>query len=205
MPAATVKPKRSPLSLIALVEVEHDTPIVTPTNVMKAVLPDNTPAFLTKAFTAQTDFWLTFDIGFEASPTMFDAVFAAPYDAGPNEMFYIGSPAGANFELTLAEGWMHIEVQVTSGTSAECFVNGISIGTMNPVNGSHAGATTLKLGFLRVIGSNFGPTYIAYYKNVKVGTTRGGGDVFADDLSGEDFSAWDSHAGGVSKVLDPFV
>jgi hypothetical protein len=44
---------------------------------------------------------------------------------------------------------------------------------------------------------------IYYVDNVKIGTTPGGTDLFADDFESGTFGAWDSTSGSVSIVTDP--
>ncbi len=54
-------------------------------------------------------------------------------------------------------------------------------------------------------GASTDPDQIAYIDDVKVGTSRHGSDLFADDFSSGNLDAWTSTSGAVSVVNDPFA
>jgi hypothetical protein len=174
--------------------------------VLKAEIPSNTPAFVTKGFgSGQPDIWISFDIGMDSSAlAILDGavtyVLACTDDAGPNEMFSCNTTT--DMALDLEVGWQSVELHVTS-TTVTGYLNGDQFGS-HAVTGTGGGAKTLKLGFSRIVSSYYGSDRIAYYRAVKVGTERGGADLFSDDFSSGSFSQWDTNSGGVSIVPDPF-
>jgi hypothetical protein len=172
--------------------------------VLKAVLPDNTPAFVTKVFSAQTDLWLTFDLGMDAAAVaaLSDALFAGTHDSGPNEMFSLGSPSGFTLTMPLAVGWQTVELHVTD-TTVTGYVDGVEIGS-EAVTGTGGGSVDATLGFIRVVSTHYGADFISYFRRVKMGTTRGASDLFSDDFSSGDLANWSASTGGLSVVKDPF-
>jgi hypothetical protein len=173
--------------------------------VLKSDLTANNPGYVTKNFgSTQTDFWLTFDIGLDADavtaygahPTGF--VFAATFDSGPNEMFTVNTTIAMPYNT----GWHTVELHVTSD-DVTGYYDGNEFDS-GVVSGLNTGAVSLKLAHSRVVSTFYGAGCISYYRAVKVGSTRGSGDLFTDDFSTGNFALWDSNTGPVEIVPDPF-
>ena len=75
-----------------------------------------------------------------------------------------------------------------------------------------AGATGLTVASVRYVRMGLAPADpgnpiggVNYIGGVMIGTTRGASDLFADDFSSGDLTAWTSTFGDVSVVNDPFA
>lgn len=108
----------------------------------------------------------------------------------------------------LADTWFDLEFHVKNGnvgpSVSETWINGTLMGS----NDSGWGATLFyginvgqKFGFTGGLGAGAK----VFIDDVKVGTTRGGSDIFADSFESNDFSAWTSTTGAVSVVDDPYA
>lgn len=103
----------------------------------------------------------------------------------------VGPPA------PIAEVWQTIEINVVTGDRRDFYVSGTFIHTMT----EPYGVDSRKI----VIGALSGFVKgVNYLKNIKVGTFRGGTDLFSDDFGSGDFSAWDSVYGDCTVVPDPY-
>lgn len=108
-----------------------------------------------------------------------DAQFAAP------------SPPVANVPFTVA---YHCR---SGGAAFDFYVNGVFVGTDTPSEG--AGAFNYM--FLN-FGAQFECCQVAYYTDVRVGTTEGASDIFADDFSSGNLDNWyiQAPAGGYPAI-----
>lgn len=106
------------------------------------------------------------------------------------------APAGA----PVGGQWLTVELHHQSGTHSDLYVDGALVTSATPPAGT---TQTVDVG---QYGTS-GPTVpsLAYVDWVKVGTTRGGTDLFADDFESGNLSAWTSSNGDVSVIDDPFT
>jgi hypothetical protein len=99
------------------------------------------------------------------------------------------------------ETWIAVEMHAVGGTpiDTKVYVEGSLERDDNP---GHSVANWE--GF--TVGIRFAAPdsrQVIYIRQVKVGTTRGGSEIFEDDFSGGDLSAWSSTSGDVSVVEEP--
>lgn len=160
----------------------------------------------------QTDFWITFPISFTAASLAVWAAgssgfFLISYDStrgvnGPTVQITAGpvwSGESGSGGTPVAEASQLVEVHWVMGVSSDVYADGDLV-----VTGPDFGVVGMQ--FLQ-FGNIFAfPTAdeIDHISAVKVGTTRGGSELFADDFEGGDLSAWSATSGDVSVVDDPF-
>lgn len=166
--------------------------------------------------------WITYDLAFTEAALAFwqngfnySGDLAALLDNTPTitqETYIQDAPAWRLFGYTSGSGatpipvpgrWHHVEFRASQGDVGELYVDGIQ---------SITGAMGFGVQFYNArFGSFNGGTFNvdansqAYFANVKIGTTRGGSEIFSDDFASEDLSAWTSTSGSVSVVANPFI
>jgi len=187
-------------------------------------------AFVTETLaSAYTEIWLTLDVMFDsAALTWFANHFSGDFAdlqggspsfflfglqvegwTGPTDVRWVedfswgGTAMTSATPAAAASTWQTLELHVlTTGTKvAEAYVGGTLIFTDTGLNSS---ATVQKIR----VGQQFSDpdaTAVAYIRDVKAGTTRGASDIFADDFSSGDTSAWTSATGDVSVIDDPLA
>lgn len=97
-----------------------------------------------------------------------------------------------------ANTWMLIEIHYDSGGGTfDFYRDSVLLGT-------HAANSDVGRLYVGQFDAVTDPDSVFYYDDVKLGTTRGGTDLFADDFESGDFSAWTSTTGDVTVVNDPF-
>jgi len=94
--------------------------------------------------------------------------------------------------------WQTVELLHENGSTESLYVNTVLIGS-----GTASGDDTrfLTLGLRDVFTPD--PTSVVLIRNVKLGTTRGGDDLFSWPDTETDLSAWTSQSGDVSVVPAP--
>lgn len=168
----------------------------------------------------QADVWITHQVYFDdaavtwfmgSSPNFLDwwdntADFAT-YTGFINGLFVDEPPAWSE-SAGSAEGgtptpnwWQGVEVHYQSDGTIDVYVGGVLVFS----DVSTSGALRWIRAELDTFGATPAPGAVVYIRDVKVGTTRGGSDLFADDFSSGDLAAWTSASGDVSVVDDPFV
>ncbi len=167
--------------------------------------------------TPETDAWLTFDFYVPAEPlatwlaspnttsvniaAIADNIYLANNAVGPHT-WQGGSdpPTGGDTPAPSSDGWHTFELHVTESDS-EFFIDSDTVwSTVASFPGSDTSQLILGL-FPSGMEDNTGP---AYFREVRLGTTRGAADLFSDDFSSDDLSSWTSTSGDVSVVDDPF-
>lgn len=107
-----------------------------------------------------------------------------------------GTPTGDAYHL--------IEHHYVAGGDIDVYIDGTL--TLHIPSGGFVDVFGLRLGqdlYAEGADPDPGPDPI-YFRHPRIGTTRGGSDVFADDFSSGDLSAWDLTVGDVSVVDDPY-
>lgn len=117
----------------------------------------------------------------------------------PDEGWASGSIA-SNGASPIADAWQTLEMhrKVSASQITELYVNGSLIGTSADLGNPTQFVSVGQEG--TVVNDATGVVYI---RNPRVGTTRGASDVYADDFSSGDLSAWTNTVGDVSVVDDP--
>lgn len=110
------------------------------------------------------------------------------------EVFSSGPPP------PVPDTWNNCEmhIAVTTQTDVELYAQGVLVASVS------SGNTDL-IGRIESMGQNFSSIDggEVYFRNVKMGSTRGGYDIFEDNFKTGDFSAWDFANGDCTTVLDP--
>lgn len=114
-------------------------------------------------------------------------------------------PASAPFTPVPAVTSMQfyrIKLHLTAGApiAQEAFVGGTAIGAANVAGTSQADIRTLYL-----IQPGLTDAGFLYFDNIKVGTSNGASDIFADDFQGGDTSKWTSADAVFTVVDDPGI
>jgi hypothetical protein len=173
-------------------------------------------AFATKDWGSdENDVWLSFGLFFDSAALTFwngdsgSGVFAGMLDNidGPKCMLNVGvSVAGewyfhgsANDSAgsAVAGAWNDCEMHFVNGGTCEFYVGGVL--TASYTDGGNT-VTKIQMG---QVGADPNAASIANIRNVKVGTTRHGSELFADNFATGDFTNWDSTSGTVT-VIAPF-
>jgi hypothetical protein len=216
------KQARAPLSLAVVIGGKLAGP-PTPTKILKAD-GASAEASANKVFDSdQSEVWLTYDLyysslsfvgwlGDEYGPAFSDLVRADTHrmayvwlmwDSGSSGLFYTlyleGTSQNESASGALADNWQTIEMHYSSGNQGHLYIDGSLLVTTGV--GSSDLINSIKVGCIQ------GDLLVndqVYIRNVKVGTTRGASDLFADDFSSGDLSNWSSTSGSVSVVDDPF-
>jgi hypothetical protein len=108
-------------------------------------------------------------------------------------------PEGGNTPGPDSDAWHAFEFHYQNGGLSEFYIDGPAVWSVAAVLAENV--TQIRLGAFNASP----PGAAVYYRDVKVGTTRGGSDLFSDDFSSGNLSAWTSTSGDVSVVYDPFV
>ncbi len=175
-----------------------------------------TDATASVSFGSVSDIWVTVDLSMAAAQltewTTSGGVVKLIDIGGGTDSLYLSGPDGAfgffwngaggsetgNSPPPVAGAWQTLESHYVNGGLSELFVDGFSVwSTPAFFTGDPAGLDVGPQGSTPATGP-------VYYANVKVGTTRGATDIFSDDFSSGDLSAWSSTSGDVSVVDDPF-
>lgn len=136
-----------------------------------------------------------------------DGHYATLIDFGPVDFVQIQDPTvlGDVWNGTWGQGsvpapdsdaWHTFELHSHDGTLSEFFIDGETV--WSTVAGSISTPEAVRFGVTNNSGVAAGQ--VAYFDNVKVGTTRGASDLCADDFSSGTLSAWTSTFGDVSVV-----
>ena len=184
-------------------------------------------AYLQKGFSQDyTEVWVTFDVGFTAAAlTAWNASGSGDFTklqdlggthtvAGVYEIdtvpgfhtWFLHGGSSSNQSTAapfpLPSTWqtceMHIHVAAT--TTVNFFVSGSLVCAFT--DASAYNVRNIRLGLYGTVVHT--TDTVAYFRNLKVGTTRGGTDVFADPLNDGTFALWDSVNGTCSVVTNPF-
>lgn len=196
--------------------------------VMKSLVPLGTNTFpavnwyaVRKDFTAVSEAWLSFDWAMDADTTTDFLVpaggavlggYGDVFDDLGNYFFpelnggnYWNLSGGGNAESTtptiVANTWFSVEIHVSvGGNLLELYVNSDLIATTDQGGGSPL--DHIAIGNMQNSGTAHNSTL--WFRNVKVGTTQGGSDIFADDFSSGNLSSWDTVFNDCTVVLAPF-
>ncbi len=174
-------------------------------------------------FGGYDELWLTYDLAFSDAALAFwqDTVhysgqLATFFDNTPTatQSMNMGAPpdvweifgytsGDSSTPSPLTQRWHHIEFHVNQGGTAHLYVDGVT--AISGAMGFGVQFYYLQIGsWDNAAGFNVGADSIAYFANVKVGTTRGGAEVFSDDFLTNDLSAWTTTSGSVSVVANPY-
>lgn len=96
----------------------------------------------------------------------------------------------------VADTWVDCEFHYEDGGLSEFFIGDVTVWSV-PENGDGS-VTRFKLGVFGPFAQSVGS--VAYFDDVKFGTTRGGSELFADDFSSGNLDAWTTTVGDVSLV-----
>lgn len=191
------------------------TPTPTPSNVL-LVSAEVSDSYVQKDFGENPEVWLTFDLGITADMITFwnetdgaSGVFANMIHVEGSYGFYFLGGADQVWNTFYnsggtpvpAIGWQTCEWHYVAPSTLELYVGG-SLAVPNVLGPEGDNAIGVQIG--QQITTTLDPRCIAYVRNVKIGTTRGASDIFADDFSSGNLSAWSSIVGDCSIVPDPF-
>lgn len=97
--------------------------------------------------------------------------------------------------------WHLVEFHYVDDGTGDVYVDGVLVSSPGSLTGEHT------LWFGQTVQNAYpgSPNSNVYVRDVKIGTTRGGTELFQDDFSSGNFSAWTSTTGDVSIIDDPFV
>ncbi len=197
-----------------------------PAYVMKADSSSN-DAYVYKDFGNQADVWVTFDARYSAAtltfwgtPNEYSGTFGATepngggsgggrfwlepdFVSGNIGLFRAGAtPNTVNDPSSAPTGdaWHTYELRVIASGAASLIIDGGTPITTNSGNATQSGRI-----YLGLLDSPYNdPASVCYFRNVKVGTTQGASDLFADDFLSGDLSNWDTTSGDCTVILDPF-
>ncbi len=96
--------------------------------------------------------------------------------------------------------WHLIELHFKKGVAAELYIDSVLVGSGYECQ--NAPVHKLRIG--QESACNDSADDIVYHRNIKVGTLRGGYDVFTDDFGSNDLSNWDTVVGNCTVVTNPF-
>lgn len=192
----------------------------TPTPMVLFADATSADAYVTKDWGSdESETWLTFGIAFDSSALTFwngdsgSGVLADMLDnidgpkcmlnvavIGADTWFFHGSPGSDTISspAPTAGVWQDCEMHFLASGTCEFYIAGSLVGSF-----SDGGNTTRKVRMGQA-GADPNAASLVYLRDVKVGTTRGGSELFADDFSGGDLSNWDSTTGACTVVPDPF-
>jgi hypothetical protein len=189
--------------------------------ILKADCSSGSEAYVYKAFAEQTDAWFTLEVwagvatldayqpNWDASGSLLQILddtndLADAYYLGDGDLlqtFLEYSWSGDyHDEDPIPETWQLLEVHVAGGAPLDFYVDGTLV---------DSSSWNLDVGVKpdRIyVGQRYGyladPASIVYIDNVKVGTTRGGSEIFSDDFEDNTLDAWDATSGDVSVIDD---
>ncbi len=166
-----------------------------------------TPAYVDKTFTAVDELWITLDVSFpipggaeflQDFVNLFlvggvSQVLGVYWDATSGWGFYFtGGSANKVAPAPTSDVYQTIEVRWQKGGAVELWVAGVQVWV--DVNGDADQADRILVGQCFTADITGQPVSI---DDVKVGTTRGGSDLFSDDFESGNLSAWDALVGDV--------
>lgn len=187
--------------------------------------PTTDDAFIQKNISSLNEVWISYELGaFQAALDYRALSLNAPqfsYSAGygdgplwgwtgttPSPAWFLRPPFNTAYDTTTfaAETWIQLECHSlrVAGTSytSELYLNGALV-LAHTQTLDYGAITVIELGEVRA-RENGNTDDVSFYRNVKIGTTRGGTDILQDDFSTGDFSKWDSAYGDVTVVNSPF-
>ncbi len=94
--------------------------------------------------------------------------------------------------------WQLVERHFVNGTLSEAYIGGVRVWTETP---PASNIDAFSLGLIACVPHAAGS--VVYFSDVKVGTVRGGSDLFSDDFSDGTLDAWTNTDGDVSVVAPP--
>lgn len=211
----------------ATLSLHHRMTSVPPSvGVLKTVVPafssyPNNEAYLRKDFAEVSSFWVQSEIAFDAASlntfltnggcgsadliTCRDDIndtleFFVYLDSGHYWFLRCGNEVTADLPVPVDSVWKLYELHYVQGGVCSFYIDGSLVATVSDsVGGPPAG---IQIGQFRACNDPLDD--IVYYRNIKVGTTRGGTQIFADDFSTSDFSLWDSVVNDCTLVSNPF-
>ncbi len=148
-------------------------------------------------------FWVT-----ETATPQFSSLFQAGHadmsdwvlaNIPPGMDWYNGSGTGGSIAAA-SDVWLLLEEHYTNGGATQLYVEG----TLGP---DFTDATNTDIRFVRIgqfNGNDPDVSAIVYIDNVKIGTTRGASNLFADDFEDGTLDAWTTTSGDVSVIDNPF-
>lgn len=100
-----------------------------------------------------------------------------------------------------AATWVTVELHIKGANSTvDLYINSTLVASSTVSIADTSTTRKLRLG---QEGNTPGATNIVYYKNLKIGTSQHGSDLFTDDFSG-DLLNWDTTSGNCTVINDPF-
>jgi hypothetical protein len=159
----------------------------------------------------QDDLWISVRVAFHedtfafwASDSLYLSDFLVLYDDefGQIDQFAVYAFEAAwnstAFPPPMSEAWQTVEVHYAGGT-LDFYVDDVLSFTQAL---SPSEVRYVLIG--QLFGETFDPLGVMFLDDVKVGTTRGGTELFADDFEGGDLSAWTDTYGDLTVTADPF-
>lgn len=148
-------------------------------------------------------YWQVFDgTGGSGTTSIYNSIGDPPtYSAAgvtsPAEMYAVGTNTKTQTSLFAANLWHTVQIHF-DGTNFNYTIDGTP----------YAGLTDTPFSTFDslVVGGRFAshvPNEIYYMDDIKIGTTLGGTDIFADDFE-SGLSGWDAVVGAATVVADPF-
>ena len=133
----------------------------------------------------------------EAYATGSDSIDLCDPDFGA---YWIAAGGSGSTPPPVALTWLDCEAHFNSVDGfIEFYINGTQVWTGSGSGGSNV--TSFNLGVCPAGGAGaIGAGAIAYFRDVLVGSTRGASNLFSDDFSSGNLSAWSSETGDVSVV-----
>ncbi len=178
-------------------------------------------AYVTKDWGSdESEVWVTFGAAFDsAALTFFNSDYSGDlaeildgsnvtntyfyeFPDPPNYWWVGGFNTGGDETGTAvpdADAWHTYELHFTVNGDVELYIDTALVAGATDTGSSDA--RKLRLG-LRLTTND--ADAVCYYKAVKIGTTRGASDLFADDFSSNDLSNWGSTTGDCTVITDPF-
>lgn len=192
-----------------------------PVLVLRAATPITVSGYLEKDLGSSfNEVWLTFGLAFDAAaiaiwsaPGNFSGFFGLLQDATPDFTagVWYGDDSGTASWLEESGGasatpvpvpstWMLFELHYrNSDALIEFYINSNLV--ISDTSGTPGPIPTIIVGnALSVVSADS----VAFLRDIKVGTTRGGTDILADDFSSGNFSAWTTVVDDCTLVADPF-
>lgn len=141
-------------------------------------------------------------------PVQITAGFDEYPDVGPTPGWFLYAGPSTNVESTgppapTADTWVTVEFHIVRGGMNDGLTE-LYVDTTLVANITDSTYVVRSMRMGQHVTPTNGSGDIIYIKDVMVGTTRGGSDIFADDFSSGDLSLWDSTFGNVSVVVNPF-
>lgn len=134
---------------------------------------------------------LTFQVGANFSPFIDMDSWVSDYvPTGYSGAFDNTVPALA------PDHWFLCEIHYNKATNCDVYVDGTTVFTSSITDTRQSNKSFL--------GQIFAGC-VVYFRDAKIGTTRGGTEIFSDDFSGGDLSNWTGSFGPVTVVEDPAV